>query len=182
MVNIYEPQLTILQQGILRYLFIKAGMTFNARGLARPLNRTQAGIIKALPKLEKEGLVKIKKDKDSGRWSIELNRDNSKVIAMKRVENLKMFYESGLAGVLEEKFPGSTIILFGSYSRGEDSMESDIDIAVIGVKEKDINLTKFENLLEKNIIINFYPSFNKIHKHLRDSILNGILLSGSVDI
>ncbi|HDK42770.1 MAG TPA: hypothetical protein ENG87_05285 [Candidatus Pacearchaeota archaeon] len=61
-------------------------------------------------------------------------------------------------------------------------MESDIDIAVIGVKEKDINLTKFENLLEKNIIINFYPSFNKIHKHLRDSILNGILLSGSVDI
>ena len=54
MVNIYKPKFTILQKEILRYLLVKAGMTFNARGLARPLNRTQAGIVKALPKLEKE--------------------------------------------------------------------------------------------------------------------------------
>ena len=79
--------------------------------------------------------------------------------------------------------------IFGSYSRGEDVWNndsdihtSDIDIAIIGTKEKEIELTKFNRLLERDIIINFYPSFKKIHKHLKDNILNGILLSGSVDI
>ena len=185
----YKPKFSLLQQEILRYLFIKTGISFNARGLARPLNRTQAGIVKALPRLEKEGLVKIKKDKDSGRWSIEFNRDNRKALDMKRVENLKMIYESGLVKFLEDSFLGVTIILFGSYSRGDDVWTSeleghisDIDIAIIGTKSKVIDLARFDKLLERTIVINFYPSFKEIHKHLKDNILNGILLSGGVDI
>lgn len=82
-----------------------------------------------------------------------------------------------------------TVILFGSYSRGDDvwineteGHKSDIDIAIIGTKGKEIKLTRFDKLLERTIIINFYPSFKEIHKHLRDNILNGILLSGSVDL
>ena len=189
MVNRYKSEFTLLQQEILRYLFVKAGISFNARRLAKPLERTQAGIIKALPELEKEGLVRIRKDKDSGRWSIELNRDNSKAITLKRVENLKMIYESGLVNFLANSFPGTTIILFGSYSRGEDVWTneeeehiSDIDIAVIGTKGKEIDLTQFEKILERGIIINFYNSFKEIHKNLKDNILNGILLSGSIDV
>lgn len=189
MVNIYKSEFTLLQQEILSYLFVKAGTSFNARGLARPLERTQAGIVKALPDLEKEELVKIKKDKDSGRWSIELNRDNPKVIALKRVDNLKRIYWSGIVDFLEDSFSGATIILFGSYARGEDvwtneeeGHTSDIDIAVIGTKGKEIGLARFEKMLERTILINFYNSFEEIHKNLKDNILNGILLSGSVDI
>jgi len=189
MVNMYKPKFSLLQQEILRYLIIKAGMSFNARGLARPLDRTQAGIVKVLPELEKQGLVKIKKDKDSGRWSIEFNRDNQEAIDFKRAENLKMIYESGLVKFLEDSFPGTIIILFGSYSRGDDVWTSeskghisDIDIAIIGTKNKEINLTKFDKILERTIILNFYPLFKEIHKHLKDNILNGILLSGSVDL
>lgn len=189
MISMYKPEFSLLQQEILRYLIIKAGMSFNARGLARPLNRTQAGIVKALPELEKQSLIKIKKDKDSGRWSIEFNRDNQKAIDFKRIENLKMIYESGLIRFLEDSFPGTTIILFGSYSRGDDvwtgeseGHTSDIDIAIIGTKGKEKDLAKFDKLLERTVIINFYPSFKQVHKHLKDNILNGILLSGSVDI
>ena len=189
MVNIYKPEFSLLQQEILRYLFIKAGVTFNARGLARHLNRTQAGIVKVLPELEKQGLVKVKKDKDSGRWSIEFNRDNQKAIDLKRVENMKMIYESKLIEFLEDCFPGCTIMLFGSYSRGYDVWAgesekhvSDIDIAIIGIKGKEINLTKYNKILERNIVINFYSSFKVIHKHLKDNILNGIILSGGVDL
>ena len=115
MINIYKQNFTLLQQEILRYLMIKAGVSFNARGLARPIKRTQAGIVKAIPELEKEGLIKISKDKDSGRWAIEFNRDNSKAIELKRIENLKMIYESGIVKVLTDHFPGCTIMLFGSF-------------------------------------------------------------------
>jgi len=185
----YKSKFTILQQEIIRFLFIKAGASFNARNLSKYLEVSQPAISKAMPLLEKKGFIKVRKDKESGRFSIELNRDNPLVINLKRTENLKLIYESGFAEFLENNFPGCTIILFGSYSRGDDAVSneynshhSDIDIAIIGTKEKQVELSKFEKILERKIIINFYPSFKEIHKHLRNNILNGILLSGSVEL
>lgn len=178
----YKSKLTILQQEILRLLFVKSGMSLNQRGIAKILRVSQPAVMKAVPRLKEIGLIKIEQDKESKRWSVELNRDNHKVIKIKRADNLKQIYESGLADFLNKEFAGGTIILFGSYSRGEDTMDSDIDIAIIGRKEKIVNLNKFEKLLERKININFYPFFREIHKHLRESILNGILLSGSVEL
>ena len=83
---------------------------------------------------------------------------------------------------MREGFPGSTIILFGSYSKGDDTTSSDIDIAIIGVKEKENDLAKFNKILERTITINFYSSFKSIHKNLLDNILTGILLSGGVEL
>lgn len=182
MVNIYKQELTVLQQEILRLLFVKAGMSLNQRGIARILEVTQPAVIKALPKLEEEGLINVKQDEDSKRWSIELNRDNHKVIQLKRVDNLRQIYSSGLADFLEKEFAGATIILFGSYSKGEDTTTSDIDIAVIGRKEKKLDLTIFDKTLERTILVNFYPSFKEVHKHLRENLFNGIVFAGGVEI
>lgn len=189
MVNIYKLELTLLQQEMLRFLIIRSGKSYNILGIAKALNRTQAGIAKAVPGLEKKELIKTRKDRESGRWSIELNLDKKEVIESKRIENLKILYESSLVRYLEDNFPGRCVILFGSYSRGEDlyyneanEYGSDIDIAIIGSGKKEINLDKFEKILEREIIINFYPSFNDIHKNLKNNILNGIILSGSIDL
>lgn len=182
MVNIYKPEFSLLQQEILSYLMTHTGKSFNARGLARPLNRTQAGIIKAIPELEKSGLVKVGKDNDSGRWSIELNRDNPKTVELKRIENLKFVYGSGVIHFLEENFPGALIILFGSYSYGEDTIRSDIDIAIIGCKEKKVDLNKFEKIFEKEIRINFYDNLNEISNNLKSNIFNGIVLAGRIGL
>ena len=182
MIDIYKLKFTILQQEIISFLIIKAGMSFNARSIARQLKVSQTAISKSLPLLEKEKIVKIKKDKDSGRLSIELNRDNKKVINLKRVENLKILYESEIVEFLLNIFPASTIILFGSYSFGEDTINSDIDIAVVGYKQKNINLSKFEQRLERPILIHFYLSFKEINKNLKENILNGIVLKGGVEL
>lgn len=182
MVNMYKLKFTILQHEILRLLFIRSGLSFNARRLAKHLEVSQTAVAKALPLLKQEGFVNILKDKESGRLSIELNRDNPRVIALKRVENLKMIYESDLVEFLVEKFPGSLIILFGSFSFGEDTVNSDIDIAIIGTKEKKTNLAKFEKELEKPIFLHFYQNLKGINKNLKENILNGIVLKGSVEL
>ena len=182
MVNIYELKLTILQQEILRLLFVKAGVSLNQRQISKILEVTPPAVMKALPALEKENLIKIQQDKETKRWSIELNRDHHKVMQLKRADNLKQVYESGLADFLEKEFAGAAIIIFGSYSRGEDIANSDIDIAVIGRKDKLIDLTNYEKLLERTININFYDSFNKIHKHLKENLCNGITLAGGVEL
>ena len=101
---------------------------------------------------------------------------------LKRIDNLRQLYESGLIDFLEKEFAGATIILFGSYARGEDTTSSDIDIAVIGRKEKYLKLTEFEKTLERTIFLNFYHSFKEIHKNLKENIFNGIVLIGGVEL
>ena len=178
--DIYKLKFTRLQNEIFRLLCIKTGRKLNQRIIANFLKVSPTAVAKALKGLEKEQLIKIEKSKTMNLNLIELNRDNPKAIAMKRVENLKLIYESGLADFLESKFPGCTIIIFGSYSLGEDIISSDIDLAIIGSKKKDINLTKFEMLLERTILINFFENLRKINKNLRENIINGITLYWSI--
>ena len=182
MVDTSKRRLTLLQQDILRLLFLRYGEVLNQRAIAKKIGVSATAVMKSLPELQKQKLIVVKKDEESKRLSIELNGENNFVFQLKRVENLKLIYESGLSNYLENNFLGATIILFGSYSRGEDTIKSDIDIAVIGRKEKKIPLEKFENELQREIVINFYESFQKIEENLKNNILNGIILSGSVQL
>jgi len=181
MVNIYKLEFTILQQEILRFLFVNAGVSFNARRIANSLGVSSTAILKALPKLEKKNLINVQKDKESKRLSIKL-KDNKDVIFLKRVENLKLLYKSGIVEFLSEKFPGSTIVLFGSYSFGEDTVHSDIDIAVVGVKEKDVDLGRFSRMLGGEIMLHFYTDLKSVDNNLRENVLNGIILKGGVEL
>jgi predicted nucleotidyltransferase len=182
MVNIYKLKLTTLQNEILRLLFVNVGNNLNAHQISKILNVSQPAISKALPLLENNRLINIKKDKQTNRLSINLNIENHEVIWLKRTDNLKQIYESGLCQYFYNLLPQTTIILFGSYSFGEDTINSDIDIAIIETNYKEIDLKKFEKILERKIILNFYESFKKIEKHLKNNILNGILLKGDINI
>jgi predicted nucleotidyltransferase len=163
-------------------LCIKAGVSVNARAIAKGLHVSQPAVSKALPGLEKEEIVAISKDKDSKRLSIELNRENHKVVWLKRVENLRQIYESGLVQFLYDALPSATIILFGSYAFGEDTGTSDIDLAVIGSKEKNLDLARFENAFERTIIINYYKNSKDLDKKFLSNICNGIVLKGALEL
>ncbi len=187
--DMYKLKWTRLQTEIFRLLCMKAGQTLNLRGIARSLKVSPTAVSNALTELEKEGLVGVKRLEAINLLAIGFNRDNPKAIHLKRVENLKMIYESGLLDFLYNEFPGCTVILFGSYSKGEDvyfggkdERNSDIDIAIIGTKSKGTDLIKFNKLLERIISVNYYKSWNGIHRHLKNNILNGILLSGGIDL
>ena len=182
MVNIYKLKLTNLQRETLRLLYIKAGTTLNQRHIAKKINVSPPAITKALPGLEKAGFIKIFQDKETKRWSIELNRENHKIMQLKRVDNLQQVYESGLADFLEKECAGATIVLFGSYSRGDDTVTSDIDVAIIGRKEKQVHTAKYEMILERKIHMSFYESWQKIHKNLKENLCNGIILTGGVEL
>ncbi len=185
----YKVKWTRMQSEIFRLLCIRAGQSLNLRTIARLLKKSPTAVSNALKDLKKENIIKIQKIENINLLLIELNRENLFVLNMKRIENLKLLYEVGLINFLQNNFPGATIILFGSYSRGEDvymkdleQKKSDIDIAIIGVSNPNLDLIEFNKKLEREIAINFYPSFKMIHKHLRDNILNGILLSGGIDL
>lgn len=187
--DMYQLKWTRLQTEIFRFLCIKTGQTMNLRGIARSLKVSPTAVSNALKELEKEELVRVKKSETMNLLSIEFNRENHKAVQLKRVENLKMIYESGLADFLYNEFPGCTIVIFGSYSLGEDTWfgekderNSDIDIAIIDTKGKEVNLSKYNKSLERTLSINFYKSWGGIHKHLKENILRGIILSGGIEL
>lgn len=178
----YKLKFTKLQNEILRLACIKRGEKLNQRTVARLLKVSPTAIGKALILLKDEGFIKIEKDKMVHITAISLNVDNQKAFLWKKIENLKLMYESEIVEYLEERYPGATIILFGSYGRGDDTITSDIDIAIIGRKETEMSLEIFERKLERKINIQFYEHLNQIDKYLRNNILNGIVLSGGVEV
>lgn len=177
----YKLKFTRLQNEILRLLMINTGKNFNLKRIAENLKVSLTAVSKALSKLQQEELVEVKKDPETKHLKIKL-KENRKTTQLKRADNLKQIYQFGLADILEETFTGATIVLFGSYSRGEDTIHSDIDIAIIGRKEKNLNLKNFEQLFQREIILQFYESPSKIHKNLKENICNGIVLSGAIEL
>lgn len=176
----HKLNFTILELEIFSFLGIKAGEKLSQRETAKALKVSPTAVSNAVKNLTAKNMIKVEKTKTIN--FISFNRDNPKAVELKRVENLKQIYLSGLSDFLEEKLAGSTIILFGSYARGEDTKTSDLDIAVIGRKDKPLNLETFEKTLNRQININFYNSWKDIHIHLKNNILNGILLHGSVEL
>ena len=169
---------TVLEQEIFSLLCLRAGEKLSQREVAKLLNVSPTAVSNAVKKLRENKLIKIEKTKTIN--FVCLNRDEGRTGELKRVENLKQISISGLSDFLEEQLAGSTIVLFGSYSRGEDTWKSDVDIAVIGRKDKLISLELFEKSLNRQVNIHFYESWKSIHKHLKNNILNGIILHGSV--
>ncbi len=144
---VYKLNFTILELEIFSFLCIKTGEKLGQREIAKALNVLPTAVANTIKNLKTKNLITFEKTKTTN--FISLNRNNHKATDIKRVENLKQIHTSGFSDFIEEKLAGSTIMLFGSYSKGEDTTKSDIDIAVIGRKNKPIDLQIFENILEK---------------------------------
>lgn len=168
---------TKLDNEIMEFLFRNPTTSFMGKEIADKIKVSQTAVAKSINRLSKIGLV-IREKKIV--LSIRLNRDDKDLFDLKRVYNLKSIYSSGLTSKLSKDLPGSMIILFGSYSSGEDTEESDIDIAIIGYNEKKIDLTKFESKLQRRIQVHFFNNLKNIDKNLKESILNGITLKYSI--
>ena len=178
--DIYKLNWTILEQEVFSLLCIRAGEKLSQRETAKILNVSPTAVSNSTKKLKASNLIKIEKTKTIN--FISFNRDEQKALDLKRVENLKNIYISGLSDYLEKELAGATIILFGSYSKGEDTNTSDIDIEVIERKDKMLELEKYEKLLNRKINVSFYDSWKKIHENLKNNVLNGILLHGGIEL
>lgn len=98
----------------------------------------------------------------------------------KKICNLAQIKETGLVDFLKDKLMPSTIVLFGSYAKGEDIEDSDIDIFVECSKEG-VDLSKFEKELNRNIQLHFKKDFKDYSKELKNNIVNGIVLEGYLE-
>ena len=104
------------------------------------------------------------------------NRDNEKFIHYKRSYNLFSLFELNQF-IISELYP-KKIILFGSYSIGEDVESSDIDLIIISKANKEFKLDKFEKELKRKINIMIINKLDKLDNIIKNKVNEGIILYG----
>lgn len=151
--------------------FIEPTKVHFIKEISRKIGLAPTSVRTHLKTLSSEGLIQeIDSTPFRGYQAI---RENSEFIFEKKIANVIQLKSSGLIKELNEKYPKS-IILFGSYNKGEDIETSDIDLFIDSRSFK-FNGEKFEKYLNRNIHLIFKE---QVDDSLLESINQGTILSG----
>ena len=165
------------REKILEFFFKNPSKESHLRELSRLLKLSMPTIISITDDLAKENL--IIKIKSGFITKVHANRESVRFIRKKRIYNMVMIFESGIVEHLLKIYNHpKTIILFGSFSRGDDIEKSDVDIAVITKKKVSLNTTEYEKFLGRSINIH-EMDLNEVSEEFRLNLANGIILEGS---
>ena len=173
-------KLTKSSEELLAYFFMNPHENIHMRGLGNKINKPYSTVRNALNELEEKDL--IQKDKKSKMVFYKANIDNKEFRILKKLNNLKSLYKTGLVDALEREFHPDCIVLFGSYMEGRDWEDSDIDIAIINGRNKSVKLEIFEKKLKRKIQIIKIENVSKEKKDFKDTLANSFVLSGFLKV
>lgn len=170
-----------IKESIKNYFFVNPSTKMRVRQIERELNLPLPSVIRYTKELEKEGMLKREKIAEAVLFSA--NRASKSFLLEKKLYNIKLLYESGLIEYLINELSNPILIVFGSYSKGEDTENSDIDLYIQTFSKKEIKLEKFENLLKRKIQVFIHPNLKHIkNTHLMNNIINGMPLNNYLEV
>lgn len=135
-----------------------------------------------LKQLQKQGLIKRIKLRRKMPYHI-ANKDNPLFRVQKRLYGLQILADSGLFTQLASCKNIKTAILFGSFSRGDWSKSSDIDLFIYG-DDSEFDKSKFESILKREIQVFSFKEPKKVKEldsKLIPNILKGVTLTESIE-
>lgn len=159
---------------VLRFIADKPFTKFYLREISKKLKISPSSVKKALDRLIELNLIK---SENFGNLRIVYgNIDEILFKQYKILTNVEF-----VNPIVKELLPATGIILYGSYAKGENDEDSDIDIIVIGNK-KPKNILSWK---EKKIQIKFFKPYEwdeqiKKNKAYHKEVKKGILLYGDV--
>ena len=166
---------------ILRLFFEGPNERLHLREVARRVGLSATGAMKILRALEKEGML----EKEQGAVTVVYrgNYNNEKFMALKRSLNLYSLNYSGLVSELIDFFNiPECMVLFGSYAKGEDTRESDIDIAVMTNMKEYPQLDVYEGDLKRKISLHLINNIKNEEKDFINTLANGIVIYGYLEV
>ncbi len=186
----YKKYLNLLlqtsAQRILAVFYHYPEKEFSLSDLAREAGvaKTHIGIV--LQHLQSIDFIEI--TKLSKIWRIKANQQNWNFMKGKIIFNLNFVYQSGLVEFLNTEFNNPrSIVLFGSFRRGEDISTSDIDIAIempAAGEYQTVNhkqLENFEKEINRKIQLHLFDKKN-VDLNVFNNIANGIVLKGFLEV
>jgi predicted nucleotidyltransferase len=167
-----------LSSPILTLFFEDQNAVLYPREIARRTKLNPNTVLTRLREYERLKLLNLKKTRVI--TEVRVNRESVMFSNAKRIWNLNAVLSSGIVDFINEEYNApEAIILFGSFSRGEDLPRSDIDIAVVTSKNIRITSERFEKLLKHPIQV---VEVHKPKKELLTNLANGIVLKGYLEL
>ena len=163
------------QNKIIQSFFEDPNRIFGIREISRLVKIPKTTVSRQLNELVKKRMIT---KKDSGYIA---NESSSYFRLLKKLRFVEDVHRSGLLEYLDERFNPKSVILFGSFAKGEYNRASDIDIFVQSA-EKDYSLSQFEKKLKHPINLFFEEKLSRLSDELFNNIINGIKLSGYIKI
>lgn len=170
-----------IKQTIKEYFFTNPTAKIRVRGLERTLKLPLPSVIRYCKELEKGSILMITKTENVVFYTANLTGE--KYLLEKKLHNIKKIYESGIIEYLKVELSNPVIILFGSFSKGEDIESSDIDLYVETQSNKKLNFDKFKKILQREIQMLIHKKISEItNTHLANNIINGIILNNYIEV
>ena len=181
--TIFEESEAFLKTLYFFFAFPTKEMSLNDLTEEIGISKTTANRVVTI--LEEEGF--LKKQVLGKTWRISCNQNHPYNTTVKIPYNLWIIYETEIITKIHKLIGSSrSIILFGSYRKGDDTEESDIDIAVEVLDNKEIEIYEIGKMTSgyrKNVPVNVHVfSRNKIDLNLFVNIANGIILEGFLEV
>ncbi|MBI3034443.1 nucleotidyltransferase domain-containing protein [Candidatus Woesearchaeota archaeon] len=180
-----EEVLTVYHR-VMTWFFAYPAEDFTLNELHTSVGMAKTTAREAVNLLLKDGFLDIK---TIGRlWRIRANPKHEYFYTKKIAYNLAMVYESRLLDQINKNHPNSlAVVLFGSYRKGDDIPESDLDIAVEILGGEPIKVMELGVISQfgyrQNVKVNLHVfSRNKIDLNVFSNIANGIVLQGFLEV
>jgi len=159
---------------VLEVFFVEPTTTHFIKEISRKIKLAPTSVRNYIKELHAKKLIKRKESKPFSGFVA--NRESDEFIFYKRVYNLYSLKE--LTDFLIENLWPKLIVVFGSYSRGEDVEDSDIDILIVSKVKKEIDLEKFEKKLKRKINPLVVDKLENLDERIVKKVYNGIVLYG----
>lgn len=164
---------------MLTHLLNNPTETYSIRELARETGISHTWIAETVEDLVEHGLVSVEETPTTKQVSATRNEQFRQ---LKQSVNLYRVYESGIVDELINAYSRpNAIVLIGSYAEGEDTEQSDIDIAVLTARSETLDLSRYEEALHHPINIQEVSPEN-ITDEFMNTVANGITLYGYVEV
>ena len=132
---------------IAKLIFNYPHKSFHIRELARLTSFSTTAITKAIENLEKYKLIKVEMNVAK---EIKANIDSESYANYKLIFNIYRIMRYGLINTIKVFLNNpECIVLFGSFAKGEDIEESDIDLLIITNNKINSDLNPFITVWEK---------------------------------
>ncbi|MFH1682758.1 MAG: nucleotidyltransferase domain-containing protein [Candidatus Woesearchaeota archaeon] len=169
-----------IKERIQEYFFIHPTAKLRVREIERILGLPLPSVIRYCRELEKEDILMINK---IGEVNLYTASRSENYLLEKKLYNLKRLYISGIIEYLKIELSNPVVVVFGSYSKGEDIEESDIDLYLETQSKKKVDLKRFEKILNRKIQVLSHKNIKEIKNlYLANNILNGITLNGVLEV
>lgn len=173
-------KLTKTAEEVLAFFFRHPTEEVHIRGLSEAAEIPYSSARNALAALEDEGLVE--KREESKMTFYAANRNDRTFRRWKQLHNLRVLYESGVIDDMEDAFRPDAIVLFGSYLRGADWEDSDVDVAVVNGRDADVDLGEYESAIGRSFQAVQIGDLSEEEREFKNTLANGYVLAGYLEV